>query len=93
MKNSEWNDETTLPEGWQIVAGRLCRSFTFKDFKEAFAFMLRVSFEAELMNHHPNWSNVYHQVEVELYTHSMGKIGPLDVELAKRMNAIWDVMG
>ena len=48
---------------------QLKRSFQFNDFVEAFAFMTRVAFAAEKMNHHPNWSNVYNKVEIALFTH------------------------
>ncbi|NNF36317.1 MAG: pterin-4-alpha-carbinolamine dehydratase [Saprospiraceae bacterium] len=49
-------------------------SFSFKDFKEAFAFMTEVAFHAESQNHHPNWSNVYNTVEISLSTHDAGNI-------------------
>jgi len=49
-------------------------TFTFKDFKEAFAFMTEVAFHAESQNHHPNWSNVYNTVEISLTTHDAGNV-------------------
>jgi 4a-hydroxytetrahydrobiopterin dehydratase len=62
--------------GWKIVDGKLGREFKFKDFSEAFAFMTRVALAAESMNHHPDWSNAYNQVKIELVTHSAGGITP-----------------
>lgn len=52
----------------------LKRTFTFDDFAEAFAFMTEVAFHAEKQNHHPNWSNVWNTVEIELTTHDEGNI-------------------
>ena len=78
---------TGLP-GWQARKGRLMREFRFKDFSEAFGFMARVALLAERMNHHPDWSNVYNRVTVELYTHDTGGITALDVELARRIGAL-----
>jgi 4a-hydroxytetrahydrobiopterin dehydratase len=57
---------------WNEENNRLRRTFEFADFKTAFAFMTRVAFEAEAQQHHPNWSNVYNKVEIELTTHDAG---------------------
>jgi 4a-hydroxytetrahydrobiopterin dehydratase len=57
---------------WQEADNKLKRSFTFKDFKEAFAFMTEVAAVAEEQNHHPWWANVYNKVDIELYTHDAG---------------------
>jgi 4a-hydroxytetrahydrobiopterin dehydratase len=59
---------------WKEENNALHRSFEFKDFSEAFAFMTRVALAAEKMDHHPEWSNVYNQVKIKLYTHSAGDI-------------------
>lgn len=59
---------------WQENDNKLYRSFQFKNFSEAFAFMTRVAMEAEKMNHHPLWTNVYNKVEVWLSTHDAGDI-------------------
>lgn len=59
---------------WTEENNRLRRTFVFKDFQEAFSFMTRVAFLAEAQNHHPNWSNVYNQVTIELTTHDAGNI-------------------
>lgn len=74
-----------LPQ-WNL-GERLHRRFEFADFPSALAFMVRVGFAAERLNHHPNWSNVYNRVEVELWSHDLGGVSRLCVELAKAMDA------
>lgn len=59
---------------WTEQNNELHRSFTFKDFSEAFAFMTRVAMLAEQHGHHPNWSNVWNKVEIHLNTHDAGGI-------------------
>ena len=59
---------------WQEQNNKLYRKFQFKDFSEAFAFMTRVALEAEKMDHHPLWTNVYNTVEIWLSTHSAGDV-------------------
>lgn len=59
---------------WEEKNNALYRKFQFKDFPEAFAFMTRVALEAEKMDHHPDWSNVYNTVEIRLSTHSAGDV-------------------
>jgi 4a-hydroxytetrahydrobiopterin dehydratase len=81
--------------GWSEVAGReaIARTFTFKDFNEAFGFMSRVALVAEKNDHHPEWCNVYRTVEVVLATHDAGGVTSRDVDLAKAMNAIAGQLG
>ena len=76
--------------GWRAVQGRdaIERTFTFKDFGEAFGFMARVALVAEKMDHHPEWRNVWNRVEVVLSTHDAGGLTQRDVDLAQAMNAI-----
>jgi 4a-hydroxytetrahydrobiopterin dehydratase len=76
--------------GWVELDGReaIGRTFTFKNFNEAFGFMARVALVAEKHDHHPEWRNVYRTVEVVLTTHDAGGVTPRDIELAKAMNAI-----
>ena len=76
--------------GWTEVSGReaITRTFTFKDFNEAFGFMSRAALVAEKKDHHPEWRNVYKTVEVVLATHDAGGVTRLDIELARSMNAI-----
>ena len=77
------------------MAGReaIARTFTFKDFNEAFGFMARAALVAEKRDHHPEWRNVYKTVEVVLATHDAGGVTALDIELAKAMNAIAGQLG
>lgn len=59
---------------WTEKNNTLHRVFKFKNFTQAFAFMTEVAFEAEKQNHHPNWSNVYNTVDIQLNTHDAGGI-------------------
>ena len=69
---------------------RLEATFQFKDFTEAFAFMTEVAFQAEKQNHHPNWSNVWNTVEIQLNTHDAGNIvTPKDHQLADSITSIY----
>eukprot|EP00274_Cyanoptyche_gloeocystis_P004607 CAMPEP_0196655684 /NCGR_PEP_ID=MMETSP1086-20130531/5990_1 /TAXON_ID=77921 /ORGANISM="Cyanoptyche gloeocystis , Strain SAG4.97" /LENGTH=253 /DNA_ID=CAMNT_0041988137 /DNA_START=25 /DNA_END=782 /DNA_ORIENTATION=+ len=71
--------------GWSAVDGRdaIKKTFQFKDFKQAWAFMNKVADKAEALNHHPEWFNVWNKVEITLSTHDVGGLSALDVELAK----------
>jgi 4a-hydroxytetrahydrobiopterin dehydratase len=74
---------------WQETDNRLYRKFQFKNFSEAFAFMTRVALEAEKMDHHPLWTNVYNTVEIWLSTHDAGDIvTEKDHKLSKRIDAL-----
>lgn len=74
---------------WVEKNNKLKKTFKFSDFQEAFAFMTRVAFLAEKQNHHPNWSNVYNTVEIELSTHDAGNIvTEKDHKLAKAIDKI-----
>ena len=72
-------------QGWRAVEGRdaIAKSFAFKDFNQAFAFMTRVALMAEKMDHHPEWSNVYNKVEIVLSSHEAGGLTERDIRLAK----------
>lgn len=59
---------------WKETNNKLAASFEFENFTEAFAFMTEVAFAAERHNHHPNWSNVWNKVDIELTTHDAGNI-------------------
>jgi 4a-hydroxytetrahydrobiopterin dehydratase len=59
---------------WQEENNKLYKKFKFKDFSEAFGFMVRVAIEVEKMNHHPEWKNIYNTVEIWLSTHDAGDI-------------------
>jgi 4a-hydroxytetrahydrobiopterin dehydratase len=70
--------------GWALAGGKLHRSFTFRDFAEAFRFMTDVAAEAERLQHHPEWCNVYNRVTMDLVTHDARGITALDFALAER---------
>jgi len=78
---------TALPN-WQLVAGKLHRDLVFADFVEAFAFMTKVALIAEAINHHPEWSNVWNRVSIDLVTHDTGGLSSLDVQLATRIDGL-----
>ncbi|MBB3700677.1 4a-hydroxytetrahydrobiopterin dehydratase [Flammeovirga yaeyamensis] len=74
---------------WKEENNTLKRTFTFKDFSEAFAFMTRVAFLAEQHQHHPNWSNVWNTVEIALTTHDAGNVvTEKDKKLAEAIDAL-----
>lgn len=75
--------------GWRFERDALVKRFEFGSFREALSFMVRVGFEAEAMNHHPEWTNVYSQVDVRLATHDAGgKVTAKDVALAERFEKV-----
>lgn len=74
---------------WNEENNKLYRKFGFKNFSEAFAFMTRVALEAEKMDHHPEWKNVYNTVEIWLSTHDAGDIiTDKDRKLAKKIDSL-----
>lgn len=75
-------------EGWTLLDEKLHREFRFENFVAAFGFMTSAAIEAEKMDHHPEWFNVYSKVSVDLTTHDAGGITELDFQLAKKMNQL-----
>jgi 4a-hydroxytetrahydrobiopterin dehydratase len=77
-------------QGWRVAEGRdaIIKSFKFKDFNQAFAFMARVALMAEKMDHHPEWSNVYNKVEILLSSHDAGGLTERDIRLAKFIDQV-----
>jgi 4a-hydroxytetrahydrobiopterin dehydratase len=77
------------PQNWIEKDNTLYRKIEFKNFSEALAFMVRAGLEAEKMNHHPLWTNVYNKVEIWLSTHDAGDIvTEKDIQLAEKINAL-----
>ncbi|MBV6304320.1 4a-hydroxytetrahydrobiopterin dehydratase [Candidimonas humi] len=79
-----------LLDGWSAVPARdaIQKTYVFKNFSEAFGFMARVALQAEKMDHHPEWSNVYNRVSVVLATHDAKGVTQLDVSLAAYMDQL-----
>ena len=78
-------------KGWQVSKGKLNRTLEFDSFVQAFAFMTRVALEAEKLNHHPEWFNVYNRLKIDLVTHDIGnEISNYDVMLAGKISDIYD---
>ena len=77
----------TLPQ-WTVDQQSISRELVFRDFNEAFGFMSRVALLAEGRNHHPNWSNVYNRVSIELTTHDLSGLSDLDADLAGAIDAL-----
>ena len=74
---------------WEEINGKLHKTFVFKNFSEAFAFMTRVAFIAEQNNHHPNWSNVWNRVDINLCTHEAGdSITEKDTTMAQAIDRL-----
>jgi 4a-hydroxytetrahydrobiopterin dehydratase len=75
--------------GWAFESDALAKEFKFGSFREAMSFMVRVAFEAEAMDHHPDWTNVYNRVRVRLNTHDAGgKVTAKDLTLARKIQGI-----
>lgn len=77
-------------EKWAYLPDRdaITRTFTFKNFNEAWGFMSQCAALAEEMNHHPEWSNVYNRVEITLTTHDVNGLSDLDIKMAKAINIL-----
>jgi 4a-hydroxytetrahydrobiopterin dehydratase len=74
--------------GWGLSEGKLHREYKFADFVTAFGFMASAALVAERMNHHPEWSNVWNRVVIDLTTHDAGGITARDFELASAMERL-----
>lgn len=76
--------------GWSLCDDRdaITKTFTFRNFVEAFGFMTRAAIWAEKLNHHPEWFNVYKTVTVTLTTHDVDGLSDLDIKLAKKMDSL-----
>jgi 4a-hydroxytetrahydrobiopterin dehydratase len=78
------------PAGWEVVEDRLHRELRFDGFSEAFAFMTRVAAVADRLDHHPDWSNSYDTVTIDLVSHDAGRLTDKDVALATAINEVVD---
>lgn len=75
-------------DDWQHENNAFHKSFTFKNFSQAWAFMSRIALKAEAMNHHPEWRNVWNTVDITLTTHDAGGITAMDVDMARYIDKI-----
>ncbi len=87
FSGSELKDALATLPGWTVVNGKLHKEYKFPDFIHAFGFMTTVAIAIEKMNHHPEWSNVYNRVTVDLMTHDAQGITSKDAELARLLDA------
>jgi 4a-hydroxytetrahydrobiopterin dehydratase len=90
LKRDELQKALKKLNGWKVIENHLYKEFRFSSFVEAFGFMTSVALLAESMNHHPDWFNVYDRVQVQLTTHDLGGIGTYDVELAEKMDQLFE---
>lgn len=90
LPKGELDNALSKLKGWKVEKGKLHRTLEFDDFSHAFAFMTRVAIEAEKLNHHPEWFNVYNRVTIDLVTHDIGnEISNYDVMLAEKISEIY----
>jgi 4a-hydroxytetrahydrobiopterin dehydratase len=88
MMNHHYTEAEVLPrlvflQDWKFAKNGIEKTFQFRDFIAAFSFMTRIAMEAEKLNHHPEWSNVYGKVHIRLSTHDAGGVTDLDFKLAE----------
>jgi 4a-hydroxytetrahydrobiopterin dehydratase len=88
MKKPEISAAVAKLPGWSVKDGKLHREYKFPDFPHAVGFMMIAAPGIEKMNHHPEWSNVYNRVSVDLTTHDAGGITQHDFELAALLEGI-----
>lgn len=74
--------------GWEYADNAIHTSIQFSDFKDAFAVMTRIAFEAESLNHHPDWTNVYNTLHISLTTHDAGGVTENDFQLAAIIDSL-----
>ncbi len=89
MTDEEIRNNLANVPGWEMIDGKLHRSLKFANFSRAFGFMSSLALVAEAKNHHPEWSNVYNRVVIDLKTHDAGGITALDFELAAAANDLY----
>ena len=89
-KKIELNELLSKLKDWNVVEGReaIYKKFIFNDFETAFAAMTKIAVKAEEMNHHPEWFNVYNQLEVTLATHDANGVTTYDLELANFIDEV-----
>lgn len=89
LSQQQIEEELTKLQGWVIANGKLSKDFEFENFVVAFSFMTEVAMEAEKIEHHPEWYNVYNHVKIELVTHDLDGISTYDIKLATTINKLY----
>ncbi|XLS27691.1 4a-hydroxytetrahydrobiopterin dehydratase [Flavobacteriaceae bacterium M23B6Z8] len=82
LTENEINAHLEKLEGWELIDNAIETTFEFDNFKDAFSVMSRIAFEAEALQHHPDWTNVYNKLNIRLSTHDAGGVTEKDFELA-----------
>ncbi len=88
MTNAQTQASLKKLSGWSLRKNKITKKFQFRDFGDAFTFMMRCALEIEKLDHHPEWFNVYNKVNIELTTHSDGGVTAKDIKLAGIMNKV-----
>lgn len=82
LSDNQIQEKLSNISGWSYTNGFISKTYTFKNFKEAFAAITRIAFECEAQEHHPNWENVYNSLTIKLNTHDANGITQNDFDLA-----------
>jgi 4a-hydroxytetrahydrobiopterin dehydratase len=90
LSESEIKSAISSLDGWALKDSKLHRSFKFNNFVEAFTFMTAVALNAEKIDHHPEWFNVYNTVKIDLMTHDVDGISDYDIKLANLIDNIYE---
>jgi 4a-hydroxytetrahydrobiopterin dehydratase len=93
LDGAEVADRMATVPGWTIVHGALHRELEFSDFSEAFGFMTRVALAAEKLDHHPDWSNSWNRVVIDVVSHQAGGLTPMCFDLAEAIERVVSVSG
>lgn len=88
LTEAEISTKLEALQGWEYKEDAINTSFQFKDFKDAFSAMVRIAFEAEAQQHHPEWFNVYNELQISLSTHDAGGVTDKDFTLAHTIERI-----
>ena len=88
LTDEELADALQRLPGWEVVDGKLHKEFKFGSFAEAMGWMVSAGIQADKLDHHPEWCNVYSRVTIDLVTHDLGTLSTLDVALAERMEEL-----
>lgn len=88
LKNTQIEEKLKDLNGWKLLNNAIEKTFLFKDFKEAMSVMQHIAFEAEALNHHPEWFNVYNKLNIRLTTHDANGITEKDFVLAEKIDVI-----